>query len=219
MLLLRELLCGLRMTALFVGGSCYLGSGAHGHVFRVSGHDEAPRALKVALPTPTEHYHIEAEYQHLLAAYRRGAPVVSPVVDSLRVSACGGGGYLMEAVGDRFEVTSQTRCAAAFGALAFLHASGVLHGDPRVPNLLLFRGKLLWIDLRGSTVGASSDNFPSVLAARVDAQVLAKSILAIPLSADLPGAVATALDTYEPAVAASVASLAAATWAAFGAAP
>lgn len=119
--LLRELLRDLATPTLFHEGNCYLGSGAHGHVFRV-GTDAAPRALKVALPSPAgdSHYLIEAEYAHMLAAAARGAPVVPPVKDSLRTSPRGGGGYLLQAVGRRFDVTSSDRCLDAFVALAAL---------------------------------------------------------------------------------------------------
>ena len=213
--LLRELLRDLKLGARYVDGCCYLGSGAHGHVFRVGGEadDAAQLALKVALPIPAgdEYYLINAEYTHMLAASKRGAPVVAPVEGSLRVTAQGGG-YLMQAVGDRCDVSSQARCSAAFGALAALHACNVLHGDPRVPNLLIVQGKLLWIDLRGSAVGTTGSGL-CVHSARVDAGFLAKSILALSPSVDVPATVATALDAYDPAVAATAVALATATWA------
>ena len=209
-ILLRELLRNLGLKSLAVGGSCYLGSGAHGHVFRV-GSEAEPMALKVALlPLAGDLYLVEAEFEHMLAAWRRDAPVVPPVEGSLRVSRLGGG-YLMRNVGRRFEVTSATRCSTAFCALALLHRRGVIHGDPRIPNLLLVGTDALWVDLRGSAV-VGAVGAPSVHSARADAAGLARSILTLDARAALPVATEAALARYDPAVAESVAVLAAAVW-------
>ena len=209
-ILLRELLRALRLKSLAVRGSCYLGSGAHGHVFRV-GSEAEPMALKVALvPLAGDLYLIEAEFEHMRAAWRRGAPVVPPVEGSLRVLDLGGG-YLMQNVGRRFEVTSATRCTTAFCALAHLHKCGVVHGDPRIPNLLLVGTEALWVDLRGSAV-VGALGAPSVHSARADAACLARSILTLEARAPLPVAAEAALARYEPAVAESVTALAAAVW-------
>ena len=109
--LLRALLAGLGVSPLHgVDGRCYLGSGATGHVFTVGGATR-PRALKVVLDASGT-TRVEIEYSRLLAAAAAGAPVVRPVKGSLlyfrsldggRVS---GGGYLLEAVGEPFSVTS-----------------------------------------------------------------------------------------------------------------
>jgi tRNA A-37 threonylcarbamoyl transferase component Bud32 len=37
---------------------------------------------------------------------------------------------------------------AAFRALGELHTCGYVHGDARLPNVLYFNGKALWIDLQ-----------------------------------------------------------------------
>jgi hypothetical protein len=208
--LLRNILRDLGLKTLTVSGGCYLGSGAHGNVFRV-GSEAEPQALKVALlPTTGDLYLVEAEYEHMLAAWRRGAPVVPPVEGSLRVFPLGGG-FLMRSVGRRFEVTSATRCTTAFGALARLHQHGVVHGDARIPNLLLVGTDALWVDLRGSAIIGAGGAL-SVHSARADATGLARSILKLDARAALPAAAEAALGRYDPAVADTVTALAAAVW-------
>jgi len=208
--LLRDLLRELGTSCLAVHGRCYLGSGAYGHVFRV-GDAAAPRALKAVLSSRDQLFVLDAEFETLLSASKRGAPVVAPVEGSLRVLDSGGG-YLMESVGEEFDASSRARCDAAFLALAGLHRCGVAHGDPRTSNLLLVGGAPRWVDLRGSAVVAGGG--PSAVSIRVDAGILARSILCLPPLASTPVDVGAALAGYEPESNEAVAALSAAVWAA-----
>jgi hypothetical protein len=123
-----------------------------------------------------------------------------------------GGGYLMQDVYVRFNVTSQTRCKGAFRALFALHAVGFAHGDARLPNLMALpqgRGKrdtLVWIDLRESTAG---DALP--FAQRIDALTLAKSILMQKTGA-LPETVKAAVANIPQGAEAAYEALAVAIW-------
>jgi hypothetical protein len=208
--LLRDLLRELGTSCLAVHGRCYLGSGAYGHVFRV-GDAAAPRALKAVLSSQDQLFVLDAEFETLLSASKRGAPVVAPVEGSLRVLDSGGG-YLMESVEEEFDASSRARCDAAFLALAGLHRCGVAHGDPRTSNLLLVGGAPRWVDLRGSAVVAGGG--PSAVSIRVDADILARSILCLPPLASTPVDVGAALAGYEPESNEAVATLSAAVWAA-----
>lgn len=205
---------------------CHLGSGGSGHVFVVAagaGGGAPLRALKAVLTSRPAV--VAREFGLMRAAAERGAPVVRPVPDSLRVyGAAGdasGGGYLLESVGTAFAVTSRGRCAEAFEALAALHASGIVHGDPRVPNLLLTHAapasRCAWIDL----CTATTPDTPAAMAElqRDDARVLARSVLvacdAMPRddtaaapAAPLPAAVVAAIARFDPADVASVHGLA-----------
>ena len=196
--LLRALLAGLGVSPLHgVDGRCYLGSGATGHVFTVGGATR-PRALKVVLDASGT-TRVEIEYSRLLAAAAAGAPVVRPVegsllyFGSLKGGRVSGGGYLLEAVGEPFSVTSQARCEMAFESLAELHRAGVIHGDARLPNLLLVDERAAWIDMSGSVMGVG----PSLGGVKqLDARTLAWSVLALAVDAPLPAAVASAVESY-----------------------
>jgi hypothetical protein len=186
-----------------------------------------PRALKVVLArTNSAVIAVDNEFRRLHAAAERGAPVVAPVPGSLRLygvsedggglgAGVGGAGYLLEHVGAPFEVTSEARCAAAFESLAALHRCGVIHGDARLPNLLVMQdGRPAWIDLNhayavheGLGAGALSRDVVAL-----DAGDLTRAILHIALPTPLPGAVTRSLDGYRPDCASSVASLASTVW-------
>jgi hypothetical protein len=131
---------------------------------------------------------------------------VAPVEGSLRVFD-NGGGYPMESVGEVFNVSSRAQRDAAFLAMAGLHRCGVVHGDPRVPNLLRVGGELHWVDLRGSAVVAGG--VPSAVSIRVDAGYLARSILCLPPLDSVPADVGAAIAGYDPASDESVTTLSA----------
>ena len=218
--LLRRLCRDLRVVpaAAALGAGAFLGAGASGRVFRVQrvGADtSAPAlALKVACGRGAAEA-LTVEFERLRTAAARGAAVVRVVADSLHIvigdDGSGlGGGYLMdEVLGAPAPAPSGVRCAAAFAALASLHAAGVAHGDARLPNLLE-RGDgasgLVWIDLRALDVITAVS---LELQQRGDARSLARSVLGLMVDEPLPSAVADALkaiprggaDAYRRAVA------------------
>jgi hypothetical protein len=207
--LLRALLAALDVRPCHIAGRCYLGSGAFGHVFTV-GTPDRPQALKV-VPV-SSHTNVAREFELLQQAAERGAPVVSPVAGSLR-DLPSGGGYLLESVGQPVRLRSLRDCVALFASLAALHRVAIIHGDPRLPNVLDVGGALRWIDLREGwlAVHASVEQ-----RARLDAGILAHSILQLGNDSALSPAVADTLAGYVVAdadkVAASVNALANAVW-------
>ena len=55
--------------------------------------------------------------------------------------------YIIEGVGS----TAKNRDAARVGkALCNLHAVGIIHGDPRLENVIILDNELRWIDFRGN---------------------------------------------------------------------
>ena len=223
----RELLRQLDVCPVAAEGTAFLGAGGYGRVFRVTrvpgtaaadAAAESPLALKVMLTSP--HSDVCNEYNALLAAAERGAPVVPVVANSVHLldgdkgGGHWGGGFLLREVGSPFEVKSRANCRAAFASLRELHACGVLHGDARLPNLLRLRtGTLAWIDLQRGVV--SGEFGAAVLAgnARYDARRLACSILGCETGAE-PDAVEQALRAYDGASAKFAVALADAVWAA-----
>jgi len=238
--LLRRLLGDLRVAPHHgTDGRCFLGSGASGHVFAVAqvgaagGVGDAtspPRALKVVLArTNGAVLAVDSEFNRLRTAAERGAPVVAPVPGSLRLydasendggleAGVGGAGYLLEHVGAPCKITTAARCAAAFESLAALHRCGLVHGDARLPNLLVMQdGHLAWIDLNHAGavlegLGAGVGGGLSREVVAFDAGDLARAILHIAQPTPLPDAVVRGLGDYRPDCTQSVACLASAVW-------
>ena len=202
--LLRHLVAELQLQPPSTTGRAYLGSGGYGHVFAVTSEAGEPQALKAILTS--DFTHVKREYDWLVQASRLDAPVVPPVVGSLRTTGAGGG-YLLTLIGKPFEVSSKQRCSTAFEALADLHLKGVIHGDARIPNLLLCGDrprKACWIDLYGAVEYADD-------IARGDCEVLASSIIRVPKD-KLPGVVLSTVRGYSPAAKQTVQALADAVW-------
>jgi tRNA A-37 threonylcarbamoyl transferase component Bud32 len=214
LILLRALLEKHGVGLCHVNGRCYLGSGASGHVFRV-GDSKCPQALKVVITT--SHTHVAGEFGRLQQAADLNAPVVRPVAGSLHelrnigLRRVSGGGFLLQDVGEPFSLTSQGRCEEAFEALSALHRVGIIHGDPRIPNLLLVDKKPAWIDLHSAVLLPSVPK--TMQAAQFDAAILVGSILA--KAAAVPTDVSAALDCYDYTTPNSIKALAARVWAAY----
>jgi hypothetical protein len=121
----------------------FLGAGGSARVFAVQCRGSArPCALKASLTL--QRSQLECEYSLMQRAAAAGAPVVAVVEGSLTIfyhegpaAAYGGGGFLLREVCRPAAVTSLARCKAAFAALHHLHAAGFVHGDARLPNLVL----------------------------------------------------------------------------------
>ena len=213
LLLLRALTRELGVQPIHVGGHCYLGSGASGHVFTV-GDPDHPRALKVVLTN--DPLNVVREYTQLEMAATRGAPVVRPVRGSLRSDVAVergvvGCGYMLEAVGQPFVINSSARCTAALESLASIHRLGIIHGDARLPNLLSVGEDKApaWIDARTFVDCGESVN---LLMAR-DMRTFARSILRLEsTAATLPTAVDDTLMHYDAHERGSVVALADAVW-------
>ena len=189
-------------------------------------------ALKVVLVPPEEKgvrtfahaafAGLSREFQLMSDLASSGAPVVAPVLDSLRLYSSGGAlgsGYLLSRVCAPLEADSSERCAAAFGALAALHVHGAAHGDARLPNLLVAdptSGALSWIDLRAGVAGLTLTGLRELQ--RIYALVLAQSMLgggAGPSGrhkAPLPPEVLSAAAQWEPRSPGAVQHIAEAVW-------
>lgn len=204
--LLRRLLTRLKVTLCPIERRSYLGSGAYGHVFAVK-RATHQQALKVVVTT--DGTHIVREYNSLMTAAASGAPVIPPVSGSCILEEAGGG-YLLQRVGTPIKRLSHKRCLDAFQSLATLHKYGIVHGDARLPNLLLVDGTPMWIDLLQSTVLLMT----APEAAINDAGILACSILRVKSPTELPEDIRVVLSTYKPDEDGTVAAVAAAVWSA-----
>ena len=221
--LLRQLLSALRLRPAQVDGSTFLGAGAFGRVFAVQSTEPTIRhahsmALKLvpAAASATWLGDLTHEFKALQDAAALGVPVVPIVADSLRVLDGLGGGYLLCRCGVPFDATaSEAACSAAFVALAALHARAVIHGDARLPNLLLVDGRAAWVDLSAGVL-AGLDAHTRAANCRLDMETLALSVLqtADVAITPLPPSIASAIAAYNGTMADAARTVAAAVWAA-----
>jgi len=220
--LLRHFLSALRLRSTQVDGSAFLGAGSSGRVFAVQSTEPATRhaqrmALKLVPAAASDDWLFELthEFKAMQDAAALGVPVVPVVADSLRVLEGVGGGYLLARCGVPLDATaSQAACCAAFVALAALHARAVVHGDARLPNLLLVDGHAVWLDLSTGVLTGLASHTRAVHCC-IDMETLACSVLqaAGVTSTPLPHSVAAAITAYNDS-ADAVHTLATAVWAA-----
>ena len=125
----------------------WLGRGAHGHVFKVQSKEElhGRYALKISVLCS-----LRQEFTRLQGASRIAAGiVVEPIREPLDINIDGNicGAYLMP-LGSKVS-TSQSKTVLRL--LVALHKLQIVHGDPRLDNVLNFDGNLKWIDMRTTT--------------------------------------------------------------------
>jgi tRNA A-37 threonylcarbamoyl transferase component Bud32 len=219
--LLRHLLSALRLRPTQVDGSAFLGAGSSGRVFAVQSTEPATRhaqrmALKLVPAAASDEwlFNLTHEFKVMQDAAALGVPVVPVVADSLRLLEGVGGGYLLARCGVPLDATaSQETCCAAFAALAALHARAVVHGDARLPNLLLVDGHSAWLDLSTGVLAGLASHARSVHC-RLDVETLACSVLQAAGVAftPLPQSVAAAIAAYSDS--ADAVHIATAVWAA-----
>lgn len=136
----------------------WLGSGANGRVFALN----SGRVLKIVVGKRSDD--VETEYELMISHLSQAAlsPVVFPVVEGSyrdgtvwdgggHVSAVKFAGYMLaeQGVPLKIPLTSELKNKVAV-ALYTLHANKVIHGDPRIDNVLLLDGEVKWIDFRES---------------------------------------------------------------------
>jgi tRNA A-37 threonylcarbamoyl transferase component Bud32 len=220
---LRLLLQVLETRPVHVAGQCYLGSGAHGHVFTVAGPASGGggvRALKVVLFHNKEaKVRFIREFACMREAAKAGAPVVHAVDATMHSvdldDGTQAGGYLLETVGKPLLATGNriklSTVKAAFEVLASLHSHEIIHGDARLANLVYVGTTLKWIDI---CVGQPSVAAEFQRSSVEDVESLARSALLLRYDAPLPGAVASAAAAYRYADEVSVRAVIDAVWAA-----
>jgi hypothetical protein len=236
--LLRRLLTdlGLRPANAAVGDACtaFLGAGATGRVFAVLRSTPAAEggvrmALKVVpagagADDPSEALcNLGTEFEALVNAASRGAPVVAPVPGSLVLVPPLGGGFLLSRCGAAFDAGSKSATMAAFASLAALHSRGIVHGDARLANLILVDEQPAWIDLAAGILTGPVLATHLPIYSRLDAETLTTSVLRLSRrcgdqAPQLPPPVSAALAAYDSTLPDTVKGLAVAVWSAASAA-
>jgi len=166
-----------------VEGQAFLGCGARGRVFKVKRGGET-FALKIVDDNSIGSLFDEA--RALTEAQITGL-TVEPMGKCICIGLKDGAGaaLLLTPVGEPLsQPQNREDVANLYELLWKLHEKGVIHGDPRVPNVIRHGGKLLWIDL-------SNDSLRSF-----DAETLTRSILRYPSEFELEDALTQLIMEY-----------------------
>ncbi|UIZ26272.1 hypothetical protein KXD40_002183 [Peronospora effusa] len=164
-------------------GDAFLGRGAYGRVFKVTGQDGKIFALKIV----TDVERLYRERRALLMAEHTGL-TIKPIGDVTETMESGA--LLLCPVGKPLpRPTTREKVRSLFYMLWQLHANNLAHGDPRVPNVILTEEKTLWIDL------VIADNATPYLKRR-DAEILTRSIMRLFYENSLSLALVQSLNSY-----------------------
>jgi tRNA A-37 threonylcarbamoyl transferase component Bud32 len=168
-----------------VEGDAFLGRGAYGRVFKVMRDEEEVLALKIVEKGSTGRLYDEEEA--LKQAHHTGL-TISLIGKTIELP--NGAALLLSPVGKPLpRPTTMCEVANLFGLLWQLHVKDLVHGDPRVPNVILNGEEPLWIDLvevRKATCALRS----------LDAEILTRSILNVPRKVSLDGSLKELIGEY-----------------------
>lgn len=146
-------------------GDAFLGSGAYGRVFKVVRREEV-FALKVVDTDNVDRLHQEL---NALKNAQDTRLTIRAAGECIEVP--NGAALLLSPVGSPLpRPTTFSEVSILFNLLWQLHEMDLVHGDPRVPNVIFYRGKPLWIDLVAARQA-------SPLMRALDASILTRSIL------------------------------------------
>jgi DNA-binding Xre family transcriptional regulator len=137
------------LTATTQGQSALLGAGAHGRVFMLTN----GRSIKIVVGKNS--HKVEKEYKLMIQCLERVDvnPFVFPIVkDSFRSGVAVGvhyAGYLLEGKGEKITLPVSPEVMTELVALLYaLHSKDIIHGDPRIDNVLRLGSDLKWIYFR-----------------------------------------------------------------------
>jgi predicted Ser/Thr protein kinase len=168
-----------------VDHNSFLGAGASGRVFKVISENGEFVALKISKNAPR----LFSESTALNAAKDTGV-VAKVVKSSVRINNNSGAAMIISPVGKtvmRSKLNADQVYKIVYN-LFKLHSEGLQHGDPRLANIVLYKGKFIWIDFMDSI--GNYDLWHS------DASILACSILNLGDENDLPPHISKLINDY-----------------------
>ncbi len=162
----------------------FLGEGACGRVFKVTRHGEF-FALKIVDKHSARLLYVEKDA--LTKAQSSGLTII-PKEECVYLPD--GAALLLSPVGEPLpQPKTRREVANLFEMLWQLHAKDLIHGDPRVSNVIRSGEKLLWIDL--IVMRQASPIFRCI-----DAEILTRSILRLSNDVVLETALKVSIDDY-----------------------
>ncbi|TDH71415.1 hypothetical protein CCR75_009645 [Bremia lactucae] len=157
-----------------VEGDAFLGRGAQGRVFKVTRQGKELFALKIV-----EISLVASLYQEEAALKQAQETGLTIRLAGECIEIPGGAALLLSPVGIPLpRPATRSDVATLYGLLWQLHEKGLVHGDPRVANVILHKGQPVWIDLV-EVLKASP------LLRMFDAGILTRSILQVPRQVQL----------------------------------
>jgi len=130
----------VELAEINVESSLLLGAGAFGRVYALSD----GRVLKVSLQNS-----MEVETERMRKAFEKCPTIVVPVCADSYINTTEYSAYILEERGLPLPRTSES--IENVGALlAQLHTAKVIHGDPRIANVIIVDKTYKWIDFRDS---------------------------------------------------------------------
>jgi tRNA A-37 threonylcarbamoyl transferase component Bud32 len=176
----------LHFNVKVVEGNSFLGRGAFGRVFKVIRPNKEVFALKIV-----ESFHVKRLHQEHNAMTNAAHTHLTAIVEENVMDTPECAAFLLKPVGKplSYPKTREEVCTL-FELLWQIHNKGVIHGDPRVPNVIVHKKKLLWIDL--------VDVFESTTSSlrRLDAKILTLSVLRVSLNFELDSKVLNLINNY-----------------------
>ncbi len=157
-----------------------LGRGSFGCVFLISRTNAPASALKI-VPTESGNYYAYEEYKRMVQVGRDHPELIAQIKEDSLVSQ---EKFLYYEITDLGKQGNNVLIPArqAFIKLFELHNAGIIHGDPRITNIILLNDESLrWIDLRHT--GGTFANDVVILVESVFTEV--KSIASNPKVLDL----------------------------------
>ncbi|RHZ31738.1 hypothetical protein DYB37_012372 [Aphanomyces astaci] len=173
-----------------VEGGAFLGRGAHGRVFKVERKaDKKVLALKLVDSSSKT-----ALFREELALTNAELTCLTARLEHGFVEFPGGAALLVTPVGAPLpRPTTLQEVVNLFDLLRQLHEKNIIHGDPRVPNVIVVKDndkdKLLWIDLVEAVV--VTPGFRTT-----DAAILTRSILRLLHTSLLGGPLESLINEY-----------------------
>jgi len=170
----------------------FLGAGAMGRVFAVTCRSDAQKRAALKIVTRDHEYVLQHEAQRLVAA--EALDFVVNVVKSFTILPSNlGAAIVISPVGiplDRESLLDDGVIHRVVHLLQRLHSAGIVHGDPRLANIIVVNDDLVWIDL-AHLMRWQHDSFS------IDMEVLCRSLLHIDLEVSLQDSLRAALKSYD----------------------
>jgi tRNA A-37 threonylcarbamoyl transferase component Bud32 len=165
--------------------NAFLGCGAHGRVFKVR-RGEQTYALKLV-----EERSCGVLFDESRALTKATDKDLTVSVAEKATKISDGAALLLSPVGTHLsQPETQEDVRKLFELLWKLHENGLIHGDPRVPNVIVYQEKILWIDL----IHMREDS--EVYFRQCDAEILSRSILRIPHTFSLDSELLKLIELY-----------------------
>jgi tRNA A-37 threonylcarbamoyl transferase component Bud32 len=169
-----------------VKGDSFLGQGAFGRVFKVRQQDDEVFALKIVEKRNVRRLHLEHGAMTFATETGVTASVVGDVMETTASAA-----FLVKPVGKPLPYPkTEKEVYALYDLLWQLHNKGIIHGDPRVPNVIVHEQTLLWIDLVDVFQPTTS------ILRQLDAETLTLSVLRVSQGFELDSAIVELIDNY-----------------------